>query len=142
MQLHEHPDPGAVIRLLEASGLPTADLEPGHFEGFLGCGDSARPSGAIGLEAHDGHGLLRSLVVAPDLRGGGCGKALVAGIEARARELGLADLYLLTETAQPFFAALGYEVVERGSVPEPIRATREFSSLCPDSATVMCKQVG
>ena len=25
---------------------------------------------------------------------------------------------------------------------EPIRATREFSSLCPDSATVMCKQVG
>ena len=141
MRIHTHPDPNAVIRLLEASGLPTEDLDPGHFDQFLGCGDESRPTGAVGLEAHGAHGLLRSLVVSPDVRGTGCGKALVAEIEARALEQGLVDLYLLTETAAPFFASLGYDAVERESVPAPIRGTAEFSSLCPDSATVMRKEL-
>ncbi len=141
MHIHRSPDPSTVRRLLEASNLPTEDLEVGHPVDFLGCGDASRPAGAIGLEAHGAHGLLRSLVVSPEVRGAGCGKALVAGIEARAQAQGLADLYLLTETAAPFFASLGYEVVERDAVPAPIRRTTEFSSLCPDTATVMRKDL-
>ena len=142
MRIHEGPDHARVAELLAECGLPTSDLAPGSIEAFLGCGDPSRPGGVVGLEVHGRYGLLRSLAVAEGARGAGCGKALVSGLEARARQRGLESLYLLTETAEPFFAALGYRRVQRGDVPQPIRATSEFASICPDSAAVMRKDLG
>ena len=86
--------------------------------------------------------MLRSLAVAETARGCGCGKALVQGIEATARSRGVANLYLLTNTAETFFARLGYRTIARADAPEAIRTTEEFSSLCPDSAVVMVKTLG
>jgi amino-acid N-acetyltransferase len=54
-----------------------------------------------------------------------------------ARGKGAGALYLLTTTARDFFAALGWRVVDRREVPEVIKATAEYSRLCPDSATCM-----
>jgi len=46
-------------------------------------------------------------------------------------------VYLLTETAPGFFERLGFERVARGTFPEEVRASWEFTSGCCDSATAM-----
>ena len=46
-------------------------------------------------------------------------------------------MYLLTTTAERFFAQRGYVRIARGSVVPAIQATREFTRLCPDSSTLM-----
>jgi amino-acid N-acetyltransferase len=46
---------------------------------------------------------------------------------------------LLTETAEKFFRAIGYEVIDRRHVPEEIKQSAEFRSLCPASAVCMSK---
>jgi amino-acid N-acetyltransferase len=55
----------------------------------------------------------------------------------RAAELGLRRIYLLTETAAPFFARLGFTPVDRDAVDEAVQASEEFSRLCPATAAVM-----
>jgi amino-acid N-acetyltransferase len=62
-------------------------------------------------------------------------------LEREAGALGIRQLVLLTESAQPFFTALGYMVIDRGHVPEALRQTAEFRSLCPVSAVCMTKSL-
>ncbi len=106
---------------------------------FLGCGDETDPHGIVGLEVHGQYGLLRSLVVRQNARDCGYGKILVDEIEKLALQKKLKILFLLTNTAEKFFARLNYEQIERADVPQPIRNTQEFSNLCPESAVVMRK---
>ena len=54
---------------------------------------------------------------------------------------GVDDLYLLTETAEPFFAKRGYGAIPRADAPAAIAATEELSSLCPDSAVLMHRAI-
>jgi amino-acid N-acetyltransferase len=97
--------------------------------------------GAIGLERYDHVGLLRSLVVAASARHRGIGRELVATVEREARRAGVGVLVLLTETAETFFAQLGYAVVRRAEVPEPVKQSAEFAALCPGSAVCMSNSV-
>jgi amino-acid N-acetyltransferase len=98
--------------------------------------------GADGLQAAGPDGLLRSLVVESGARGRGLGAALVGALENRAAARGVVRLYLLTTTAAEFFERLGYEPVARDSVPPGIAATAEFRTLCPASATCLCRSLG
>jgi amino-acid N-acetyltransferase len=137
-----------VRRLLARSGLPTEDLhldggpEPGSGNTTLytveADGDRV---GCIGLERDGEAGLLRSAAVADPHRGRGYGRGAVRALEARAHDAGVETLYLLTTTAAAFFAELGYERIERESVPAPIRESAEFGELCPSSATVMRRRL-
>lgn len=137
--IFRHPSRHCALTLLSEHGLPTGDLADLDLSSFLGCGDEDDPEGIVGLELHGADALLRSLAVRAGSQSRGCGKALVKAAEAFAREQGAESLYLLTETAETFFAKLGYERIDRAVVSESIRRTREFSSLCPDSAAVMRK---
>ena len=131
-------DSDAATAFIAASGLPTADLSTSS--PYLWIARTGQVvSGTVGLEVHGDAGLLRSLAVAPASRGRGLGTLLVDRVEQEARGLGLAELVLLTETADDFFSALGYRVVARESVPEAIRRSAEFRALCPASATCMRK---
>jgi amino-acid N-acetyltransferase len=85
--------------------------------------------------------LLRSLVVAPRRRGTGEGAALLKHAEDHARGEGVRTLYLLTNTAESFFAKHGYQRAARESAPAAIRATREFSGICPASSAFMMRQL-
>lgn len=134
-------DRGAVLGLLEQASLPTADLDAPAAVQFWIAMAADRLVGAIGLERYGTDGLLRSLVVAPDHRSRGVGHALVAALEREARSAGVARMLLLTQTARTFFERLGYEVVARDSVPDPVRASAEFRSLCPASAVCMTKRL-
>jgi putative acetyltransferase len=60
---------------------------------------------------------LRACYVAPWAAQRGVGRAIVAEIERIARQHGLARLRLQASVnAEPFYAALGYDVVERGTL--------------------------
>ncbi|MBK9692018.1 MAG: GNAT family N-acetyltransferase [Gemmatimonadetes bacterium] len=128
-----------VSALLVANGLPVADLSPAVH--FLGVRDDRGLEGIVGLERHGADGLLRSLAVRPDRRGSGLGSALVLEVERLARSEGLASLYLLTTTAEPFFGHRGYTRIARDAAAPAIRASSEFASVCPTSASVMRKAV-
>jgi amino-acid N-acetyltransferase len=141
MQLHDTPDPAALVALLAVSGLPVDDLAPGHRVRFLAAGPSAAPEGVVGLELFGEVGLLRSLAVAVPARGRGLGAALVAAAEAAAREAGAGQLYLLTTTAADFFAARGYAPARREDAPEAILTHPQFTGLCPASAALLMKRL-
>jgi GNAT superfamily N-acetyltransferase len=83
------------------------------------------PLGGVGLRAiHPGVGQIRRLWVDPGWRGQGLARALMAGIEDAARELGLTDLRLGTGDRQPEAVALyessGWERVLVGNDGRPV----------------------
>ena len=99
--------------------------------------EAGQSRGYGGLEVRGPHGLLRSIVIEGPERGHGFGRTLVHGLVAEAEKLGLRDLYLLTQTAAPFFAALGFTACAREAAPPAIAASQQFAELCPASAKLM-----
>jgi amino-acid N-acetyltransferase len=134
-------DAAAIAALLRAADLPHEDIGP-HLENFLVARIGDEIVGAIGLEVHGLDALLRSLVVAPELRGKGVGDGLTQTIVARARTVGVRRLFLLTTTAEKFFLRRGFAVVARAIVPPAIAGTAEFRSLCPATAVCMARTLG
>lgn len=134
-------DVSAIRALLAQAQLPTADLDGPHGVSFWVARGDGVVLGAVGLETFGSAGLLRSLVVAPQSRGSGLGIALADAAESAARSAGVHELVLLTQTAEPFFARRGYGVIERAAAPAAVRASPEFGSLCPASATCMRKRL-
>ncbi len=130
-----------VISLLSAAGLPAADFSENFTGNFLVASAGQSVVGSIALEPFANLGLLRSLVVDPDYRGGGLGRLLVGELEAHARGNGTSELWLLTIDADRFFVGLGYRLQKREQAPGVIRRTREFSLLCPDDAILMKKRL-
>jgi amino-acid N-acetyltransferase len=90
-----------------------------------------------GLEVYGSAGLLRSVAVTGSQRGRGIGAVLVQHMIERAAALGLRRIYLLTETAAPFFARAGFRPIDRDAVDDAVQASDEFSRLCPATAEVM-----
>lgn len=128
-----------IKRLLETSGLPIADITPRVLEHFLVLRDGPALLAVVGVELAGDAALLRSLAVAGPRRGGGLGRKMVAAAEAMARAHGIAALYLLTTTASGHFLKLGYRDAARDAAPAGIRATPQFSALCPASSSFMVK---
>ena len=135
------PTRSGATRLLESADLPTSDFDGAQLEHFFFIGTASVPIGLVGLELRGEHALLRSLVVAPSARAGGAGSALVEHAEAHARSQGVRDVYLLTTTAEDFFARRGYVRIGREKAPRTIRSTREFAELCPASSAFMVKHL-
>jgi amino-acid N-acetyltransferase len=129
------------MNLLAACSLPNTDLSAAKLEHFFGCGPETNPRGVVGVELYGDVALLRSLAVDEKVRGRGCGRRLVEEAEHYARRNGVKRLYLLTMTAEKFFQALGYAAVARDALPQAIRGTSEFSTLCSASAAVMAKDL-
>jgi amino-acid N-acetyltransferase len=127
--------------LLASNGLPVSDLADLSASDCLVATIEGRVTGAVGLQIFGPHALLRSLVVANDQRGRGLGAQLVERVESLARERCVEQLFLLTTTAEAFFAQRGYASIDRQSAPEPIRDTQEFSLLCPASSAFMRKDL-
>lgn len=130
-----------VLALLADCDLPVADIGPQASPIFCAIREDSRLVAVVGFEVHGRAGLLRSLAVVPERRGAGLGRALVADAESRASASGVRALYLLTTTAAEFFRRLGYRAEDRASAPAAIRATAQFTGLCPASSTCMAKRL-
>ena len=126
----------SVRDLLTGAGLPLDGATEAFATGVV-VSEGDRLVGCAAIEPYDGAALLRSVAVAPDLRGQGVGTTLVHAVEALARESGATSLILLTETAEPWFSRLGYEAIDRSSVPADIAGSIEFVTACSTSAVAM-----
>jgi amino-acid N-acetyltransferase len=134
-------DLGEVTALLKAAGLPTDDLASAldlHLWVLEAEGDIV---GVIGVERFGASALLRSLAIEPNYQRRGLGRQLVGQLERDVRFKGVEQLILLTETAESFFRRIGYEVIDRRYVPEDVKQSAEFRSLCPASAVCMTKSI-
>ena len=134
-------DMPAVLALLQAARLPTADLTSVQDLTIWVLEASDSPLGVIALERFGTDALLRSLAIASEYRKRGFGRQLVARLEQDAKTEGVEQLVLLTETAEAFFRNLGYEVIDRRDVSEALKQSAEFRSLCSASAVCMSKAI-
>lgn len=134
-------DEVALAVLLQTADLSTEDVTPEMLEHFLVAHVGKNLVGCAGLEVLGEAGLLRSVAVDEAHRGMGLGKELVAAMEEHAREEGVRDLYLLTTTAEAFFANLGYRKLPREEAPSGIAGTAQFAELCPSSSCFMVKRI-
>lgn len=142
ISIYQNPTKDEVLRLLEQNNLPSNDLSELDLSHFYGCSVKGESQGIIGLEVFGTDGLLRSFAVSENAQGKGCGAALLSELEQYSRKIGIENLYLLTNTAERYFLNKGYTAIPRELASEAIQSTKEFSSLCPASATLMHKPVG
>jgi N-acetylglutamate synthase-like GNAT family acetyltransferase len=130
-------DLDALRRLLALAELP----EAGFLDHFPAAYAVARRGpeivGVAGLETHGRVGLLRSVAVAPGLRGHGIGRALVADRIRAARSGALEAIYLLTTTAAGYFQAAGFVPAPREDAPAELATSPEFAGACPASAACL-----
>jgi len=132
-------DLGEVRALLEACGLPTADLATSQPLFIVACQDGKIIATGALQRCGTGGALLRSVAVAAEARGLGLGRSIVRELERVARSTGISQLTLLTQDAREFFAALGYRVIDRQAAPGEVQQSAEFSSLCPASCVCLSK---
>jgi amino-acid N-acetyltransferase len=111
-------DLAAVQELLRRAALPFEDLTAEHLRLFMLIRDASATVGVVGVERFGNDGLLRSLAIDVNHRSRAMARAIVKALEAHAASGGIRRLYLLTATAQDFFAKHGYTVVPRGSDPD------------------------
>jgi amino-acid N-acetyltransferase len=133
-------DRPAIESLLAGSGLPLDGLELALGSAVVARGPKSL-AGFAAVEPYGSLGLLRSVCVAADLRGSGLGHDLVKAAEELAASRGIAELYLLTETAEGWFPRLGYQPATREAVPAALTASPEFAGACPQSAAVLHKRL-
>ncbi len=123
--------------LLKRCELPADDVSDAMLPGFVVAESSASLVGVAAIEVHGPHGLLRSVAVAPEVRGSGLGAELVRDRISWMQSQGIGSLYLLTTTAAPYFAMHNFVTVTRDSAPAEIQASSEFTDLCPSTAILM-----
>jgi len=85
--------------------------------------------------------FLRSVAVQVPARGRGLGRALVERALADARAAGAREAWLLTESAEPFFAGLGWTRADRADAPAAVAASVEFTTACPTTAIAMRRRL-
>jgi arsenate reductase (thioredoxin) len=129
----------AILDMLRKASLPHADITSVHLADFLVAREDPRVVGAVGFERYGDIALLRSLVVLPDFRDRGIGDALVDAIERLAERAGMRALVLLTTTAKKFFERHRFVAIDRDAVPNAVKLSTEFATLCPSTATCMQK---
>ncbi len=126
-----------MLALLKRSHLPFEDIAlNGNL--FIGYYDSMNKLiGVAGLESYGEASLLRSVAVTEDQRGKSIGTQIIKDILNQASQRKIKEVYLLTETAHDFFLSRGFKDISRDLVPPQVKASSEFSSVCPVSAACM-----
>jgi amino-acid N-acetyltransferase len=132
---------GALAAALSKAGLVVADVKsPDHLFWRYETSDDDIPVGFGGLEIYEDDALLRSVVTLPPMRNRGIGTRIVALLESEAMLRRCQSIWILTKTATGFFGRRGYAACHRAVVPEAIRGTEEFLTLCSEDAAVMVKR--
>jgi amino-acid N-acetyltransferase len=128
-------------KFLKANKLPHQDIDyailtKGRM--FLGYyDDKGELIGSGGLELYGDSALLRSVAVKENQRGKELGKKIINDLVSHAQKANIANIFLLTETAKDFFLKRGFKLIGRTEVPNTIKASSEFSHVCPASAVCM-----
>ena len=130
----------ALQRFLTGMKLPVSDLSA-DLSGFTLAFDGDELVGTAGMELLGRIGLLRSVAVAETHRSRQLGRELFAAALDHARENGVQEVFLITNTADAYFEKNGFQRVDRSEVPAEIAATAQFAGLCPSSSVVMKRSI-
>ena len=133
-------DLSQVASLLEATGiqplpagLPLANI--------LVALEDSEVVGVIALQVAGLRGLLWPAAVGACDSADSVRNSLLQTLLARANELSLRELYLLTEKHVDFFAGLGFVEIAHEAVPVEIRSSREYGQLRSETTTLMRLQL-
>lgn len=126
----------AILALLGRCGLPADGLADHRITTLL-AQDGERLVGCAAVEPYGEVALLRSVAVDPAFRGRGLGVQVTRAALDLAAARGFRVLYLLTTTADEFFARFGFRRIPRGAVDPAVRSSVEFTTACPESARAM-----
>ena len=130
-------DLDAVELLLAACELPVVRVAP-HIKTFLVAEtDDKKLVGVLGMLADGDKALLRSFAVSSLQRKRGVGLALVRQMLAQLSEQHCTAAFLLTETAEQYFARLGFVVIERAAMPQALLVESGLDQACPCSSVCM-----
>jgi len=133
-----HSDLDAIKDLLKSYGLPTGDFKH-HLINFIVAKQSNEIIGVGGYEACKEYALLRSFAVKTSHKNLGVAEEIFNLVKEQAINSGVKGFYLLTDTAIKYFERFEFCECSRDNAPESIRKTKQFSGLCPDTATMMYK---
>ena len=129
-----------IFALLQECDLPEEGLAP-HLSTTLVARKEQEIVGCAALELYQQFALLRSVAVKSDFRKQGIASRLTRAALDLAKECHVTNAFLLTETARTFFSKRGFVQVSRSDVPENVKQSVEFTTLCPDTCTVMMKSL-
>lgn len=90
-----------------------------------------------GLEKYDKYCLIRSIAVVENFKNQGLGTKMTKYLCEQAKLQKFEKIFLLTLTAEKYFPKFGFQKINRDQTPDVIKSSSEFSTVCPDSATVM-----
>jgi len=125
-----------IINLLAECELPQSDVSA-EKQNFIIAEIDHKIVACAGFEAYNEKALFRSLAVKPLHRNMQIAQVLTQKVIESGEEQGISAFYLLTTTADSYFEKLGWSTIDRTKVPDVIRSTTEFSSICPSSAICM-----
>lgn len=125
-----------IKQLLVANDLPTEGVDD-HWKTFIVARDGEEIVGCGGAEAHKLAALIRSVAVDGSHRGCGIGRRIVRQLLDRLASRGIREFYLLTTTAQPYFAKRGFKPIDRDEIHPQLLESAELRGACPDSAVCM-----
>lgn len=118
----------AIESLLKAEWLPPMAIAE-FLDSFWVLETGGRVAGCAGIEIYGEAAVLRSVVVAPELRGTGEGQRLVTVGLDYARQHGAKRVYLFTMHAAPFFARYGFAPVTTGEFEPSVRESWQYIGL-------------
>jgi len=133
----EDRDRPIVAAMLGDAELPVDGLEDHFAGGYVVAEQGGDIVAAGGIEVYGYYGLLRSVVVRERARGQGLGETIVENRLRWSAAKGLRAVYLLTTTVPKFFEHVGFRELSRSEMPSEIQGSKEFSEVCPTSATAM-----
>jgi amino-acid N-acetyltransferase len=135
----KHPAPAAkmTIRTARPADVPriaeviaAADLPPlfieGHLDGFVVGERGGEIVACGGIEFYGDCAVVRSVVCDERLRGQGAGSRIAGALIERGRAAGVADIYLFTGDALPFWERHGFVEVTMDDWKEPPRACWQY----------------
>lgn len=132
----EQNDYRAIIHLLASNLLPTVDMYETNITLFVGLLKNEIVA-TIGIEKYGKVGLLRSLCVKEGFKNQKLGEKMLTYLLSFCAHENIKTVYLLTTTAEHYFARFGFAKIEREKTPVTIQNTREFQDICPSSAIIM-----
>jgi amino-acid N-acetyltransferase len=140
-RLADKKDLPAIATLLRNNNLPQSDILTSKVDFILAIADTNIIAGCIGVEQYGVDGLLRSFAVEKTYRNQKVGTELFNALLSFGRGKGIETMHLLTTTAEKYFQAKDFLLSNREAAPAAIKATAEFSSLCPAASAYMYKSI-
>ena len=127
-----------ILSLLQVVNLPSEGVADYLASFFVAKTYTGKIVGCVGCEQHGQLGLLRSAAVHPDYQGAKVGTRLVFSLLSDAREKNIAEVLLLTTTAQDFFARnFGFQAAKRWRYNKRLQHSPEWNLPRCSSAILM-----